>query len=240
MPGRQRQLAEAVLASGRPVVALLSSGRPLIVPFLAERARALVATWFLGAGAGQAIAEVLAGQFDPCGRLPVTWPRDVGQIPIFFAERPATRPTNPTDPYTSKYIDIPNEPLFPFGHGLSYAGVELDNLRLGQTEFRRGDRIRVEVDAQNLSEWPALETIFLFSRDLVAPASPPVLELKDSAKVKLAARQKRTVSFILAADDLSCLDPGLQPVLEPGEFDIFVGLSADRRFLLSARLRCRT
>ena len=238
LPGRQRQLAEAVLASGRPVVALLSSGRPLIAPFLAERARALVATWFLGAGAGQAIAEVLTGRFDPCGRLPVTWPRDVGQIPIFFSERPAARPAHPTDPFTSKYIDIPNEPLFPFGHGLSYAEVKLDNLRLGQAEFRHGDHISVEIDAQNLSDRPALETIFLFSRDLVASAAPPVLELKDWAKVKLASRQKRTVSFTLAAKDLSCLDANLQPMLEPGEFDIFVGLSADRRFLLSSRLRC--
>ncbi len=238
LPGRQRQLAEAVLASGRPVVVLLSSGRPLIVPFLAERARALVATWFLGAGAGQAIAEVLTGRFDPTGRLPVTWPLDVGQIPIFFAERPAARPANPTDPFTSKYIDLPNEPQFPFGHGLSYAQVKLDNLRLGQAEFRPGDRIRVEIDAENLSDRPARETIFLFSRDRVAAAAPPVLELKDWAKVELAPRQKSAVVFNLAADDLSCLDADLQPRLEPGDFDVFVGLSADRRFLLSARLRC--
>ncbi|MCI4678420.1 glycoside hydrolase family 3 C-terminal domain-containing protein [Rhodoblastus acidophilus] len=238
LPGRQRQLAEAVLSSGRPVVALLSSGRPLIVPFLAERARALVATWFLGAGAGEAIAEVLTGRFDPTGRLPVTWPLDVGQIPVFFAERPAARPANPTDPFTSKYIDLPNEPLFPFGHGLSYAQVKLDNLRLAHAEFRRGDRIRVAIDAQNLSDRPAFETIFLFSRDCVATAAPPVLELKNWAKVKLAARQKRTVRFALAAEDLSCLDADLRPMLEPGDFDIFVGLNADRRFLLSAPLRC--
>jgi beta-glucosidase len=181
----------------------------------------------------------VAGRFAPCGRRPVTWPRDLGQIPIFFAERPAARPANPADPFTSKYIDIPNEPLFPFGHGLSYARVELSALRLGPAECRRGDHIRVEIDAQNLSERPALETIFLFSRDRVAFAAPPVLELRDWAKVKLAARQKRTVCFTLATEDLSCLDANLQPILEPGEFDIFVGLSADRRTLHSARLRCR-
>ena len=239
LPGRQSELAEAVLSTGRPVVAVLSSGRPLIVPSLAERAHALVATWFLGAGAGKAIAEVLTGRFNPTGRLPVTWPRVVGQIPIFFAERPAARPANPTDPFTSKYIDAPNEPLFPFGHGLSYAEVKLANLRLGQTEFGPGDKITVEVDARNLSGRPAQETIFLFSRDRVAAAAPPVLELKDWAKVELGARRKKTVSFTLAAENLSGLDAALEWRLEPGDFDIFVGLNADRRFLFSARLRCR-
>ncbi|MGO8739190.1 glycoside hydrolase family 3 N-terminal domain-containing protein [Rhodoblastus sp.] len=239
LPGRQRELAEAVLATGRPAVALLFSGRPLIVPWLAERARAMVAAWFLGAGAGAAIAEVLTGRFNPTGRLPVTWPRAVGQIPIFFAERPAARPANPDDPFTSKYIDLPNEPLFPFGHGLSYAEVKLDKLRLGQEEFRPGDRITVEVEARNLSGRAARETIFLFSRDRVAAAAPLVLELKGWAKVELAPRRKKTVVFTLAAEDLSSLDADLAWRLEPGDFDIYVGLSADRRFLLSARLRCR-
>ncbi len=239
LPGRQRELAEAVLASGAPVVALLSSGRPLIVPWLAEGARALVATWFLGAGAGQAIAEVLTGRFNPTGRLPVTWPRDVGQIPIFFAERPAARPAKASDPFTSKYIDIPNEPLFPFGHGLSYAHVELANLRLGQGEFGPGDEITVEVDAENLSDVETEETIFLFARDRVATFAPPVLELKEWAKVELAPGGKKTVCFTLAAQGLACLDENFEPRLEPGEFDIFVGLSAERKSLLSARLRCR-
>jgi beta-glucosidase len=238
LPGRQRELAEAVLATGRPVVALLSSGRPLIVPWLAERARALIATWFLGARAGEAIAEVLTGRFNPTGRLPVTWPRAVGQIPIFFAERPAARPANPTDPFTSKYIDVPNEPLFPFGHGLSYSEVKLDNLRLGQEAFRAGDKVAVEVEARNLSDLATQETIFLFARDRVASAAPPVLELKGWAKVELEPRQTKKVSFTLAAEDLAGLDSALEWRLEPGDFDIFVGLDADRRYLLSARLRC--
>ena len=239
LPGRQRELAEAVLSTGRPVVALLSSGRPLIVPWLAERARALVATWFLGAGAGEAIAEVLTGKFNPTGRLPVTWPRVVGQIPIFFAERPAARPANPADPFTSKYIDVANEPLFPFGHGLSYAEVKLGNLRLDREEFRAGDKIAVDVEARNLSDRPAQETVFFFARDRVAAAAPPVLELKGWAKVELEPRQTKKLSFTLVAEELSGLDCALEWRLEPGDFDIFAGLSADRRFLLSARLRCR-
>ncbi|PPQ39471.1 beta-glucosidase [Rhodoblastus acidophilus] len=239
LPGRQRQLAEAVLASGRPVVALLSSGRPLIVPWLAERADALVATWFLGVAAGQAIAEVLTGRIDPAGRLPATWPQEVGQIPIFYAERPASRPLKDNDPFTSKYIDAPNDPQFPFGHGLSYARVELDRLRLGQSEFSARDILRVEVDAKNLSDRPSLQTVFLFARDRVASAAPPLLELKDWAKVALAPGETRTVTFTLAAQALACLGPDLTPRLEPGDFDISVGLSADRRALLSAPLVCR-
>jgi beta-glucosidase len=238
LPGRQRQLAEAVLASGRPVIALLSCGRPLMVSFLAERARALVATWFLGAAAGQAVAEVLTGQIDPAGRLPVTWPREVGQIPIFFAERPASRPLKPDDPFTSKYLDTSNDPLFPFGHGLSYGEVRLDHLRLDRAEFRAGETIRVEVAAENLSDRPALQTVFLFARDRVASAAPPVLELKDFCKASLAPGEKKTVVFALPAERLACLDAALEPKLEPGDFDIFVGLNADRRSLLSARLRC--
>jgi len=239
LPGRQRDLAEAVLATGRPVVAVLSLGRPLMVPWLAERADALLATWFLGVAAGQAVAEVLAGRIDPAGRLPVTWPREVGQIPIFYAERPASRPLKDNDPFTSKYIDAPNDPLFPFGHGLSYATVELDRLRLGQSEFGAGDILRVEVDAKNLSDRPALQTVFLFARDRVASAAPPLLELKDWAKVELAPGETKTVTFTLAAQALACLGPDLTPRLEPGDFDISVGLSADRRALLSAPLACR-
>ncbi len=239
LPGRQQQLAEVVLASGRPVVAVLFSGRPLMVPFLAEKARALVAAWFLGAGAGRAVAEVLAGRVDPAGRLPVTWPRAVGQIPIHFSERPASRPLESDDPFTSKYIDTSNDPLFPFGHGLSYAKVRLDGLQLDRNEFKSGERIRVTVRAENLSSRPAVETVFLFSRDRVASFAPQVLELKGWAKVELAPGETATVAFTLDAEDLACLDAALTPRLEPGDFDILVGLSADRRSLLSARLRCR-
>lgn len=239
LPGRQRDLAEAVLAKGRPVVAVLSLGRPLMVPWLAERADALLATWFLGVAAGQAIAEVLTGHVDPAGRLPVTWPREVGQIPIFYAERPASRPLKDNDPFTSKYIDAPNDPLFPFGHGLSYAETRLENLRVSATDFCAGDALRIEVDIANVSDRPALQTIFLFARDRVASVAPPLLELKDWAKARLAPGEKTTVAFTLAAEALSCLGPDLEPRLEPGDFDILVGLSADRRKLLSARVRCR-
>ena len=237
LPGRQRQLAEAVLATGVPVVALLSSGRPLIVPWLVERAQALVATFFLGAGAGQAVADVLTGRFNPTARLAVTWPRDRGQIPIFYAQRSGGRPEDPENPYTSKYIDVETAPQFPFGHGLSYARVALSNLRATPETFSKRDRVRVEVEAKNLSDRQARETIFLFAHDIVAGIARPVLELKDWAKVELAPHEQKTVAFDLDPACFCGLGADYKPVLEPGEFDILVGLSADRNALLSARLR---
>ncbi|MGO9943059.1 MAG: glycoside hydrolase family 3 N-terminal domain-containing protein [Rhodoblastus sp.] len=237
LPGRQRALAEAVLGVGVPVVAVISSGRPLMIAWLAERAHALVATWFLGDAAGHAVADVLTGRFNPTGRLAVTWPREVGQIPIFHAARAAARPADPAEPFSSKYIDLPVEPLFSFGHGLSYARVTLRNLRAARNEFFRRDRIELKIDVVNQSTTATEETIFLFAHDLAASSARPLLELKSWAKVALAPREARTVALALPAESLCCLNENFKPVLEPGEFDIFVGLSADRKSLLTTRLR---
>ena len=120
LPGRQAELAMAVLDLGKPVVVSLSSGRPLMVPWLFERADAVLATWFLGSETGHAVGDVLSGKHNPSARLPISWPVDVGQIPIFYAQRPSGRPASPTEHYSAKYIDLPVDPQFPFGHGLSY------------------------------------------------------------------------------------------------------------------------
>ncbi len=133
LPGRQRAVAEAILAVGKPVVVTLSSGRPLTAPWLFERADAVLATWFLGQEAGHAVAEVLTGTFNPTGRLPLSWPRDVGQVPIFYNELPAGRPYAPGVHYSSTYLDLPPTPQFPFGHGLSYSRFALDDLRCKPT-----------------------------------------------------------------------------------------------------------
>jgi beta-glucosidase len=236
LPGCQRELAEGILAIGTPVVALLSSGRPLTVPWLVERAQALVATWFLGHAAGHAIADVLTGRFNPTARLPVAWPREVGQIPIFYAARSASRPANAADPYTSKYLDLSTEPLFPFGHGLSYSRVRLENLRANRTEFAAHDKIEVEVDAINEGQSSTEETIFLFIHDLVARVARPLLELKAWTKVEMAPGQIRTVTFVLMGESFSYPGETFEPVLEPGAFDIHVGLNADRNALLTTRL----
>jgi beta-glucosidase len=237
LPGRQRDLAEAVLATGIPVVAILSSGRPLMVSWLVERARAALATWFLGDMAGHAIADVLTGRFNPTGRLPVTWPREIGQIPIFYAERSSGRPPDSTDHFTSKYLDLPIEPLFPFGHGLSFSHVELENLRVSREEFQLEDRIEVKVDAVNEGKIATEETIFLFVHDIVATVARPLMELKAWTKVALSPGQTKTVAFTLTAECFCFPDESFEPVVEPGAFDILVGLNADRKSLLTTRLR---
>ncbi len=233
LPGAQGALADAIFDLGVPVVALISSGRPLTIPSIVEKARAVVATWFLGAEAGNAIADVLTGQFNPTGRLPVTWPRDVGQVPIFFAARPSGRPADPGDPYTSKYLDMPVEPQFYFGHGLSYCRFTLTNLRASKAAFKRGDELTIEVDVSNEGPAAGEATVFLFARDVVASVARPLLELKGVGKIALRPGEGGTVSFKLAAAALAFPGNDLTPVLEPGEFLLLAGQSADPRGLLT-------
>jgi beta-glucosidase len=237
LPGKQRQLAERIIAVGAPTIALLSSGRPLTAPWLIEEAQAVLATWFLGDMAGHAIADVLTGRFNPCARLAATWPRDVGQVPIFYASRSTGRPPDANNFYSSKYLDCPVEPQFPFGHGLSYARVTLANLRVNRLEFQRGDEVEARVDARNESEVATEETIFLFLHDVTARVARPLMELKAWAKIALAAGDCKTVAFTLSAESFSFPDEDMKPSFEPGAFEILVGLSADRKDLLTASLR---
>ena len=232
LPGRQAELADAILDSGKPVIVLLSSGRPLTVSRLFERAGAVLATWYLGSEAGHAVADVLSGRWNPTGRLPVSWPVHVGQIPVFYARLPTGRPFDPSFRYTSKYLDMSNEPLFPFGHGLSYTRFTLENPRADRSELRPGETVSIEIDATNDGERAGEETVLLFVRDPVASVSRPVLELKGMAKIALAAGERGTVRMTLAADDLSFVGNDIAPRLEPGLFELFVGPSAAREGLL--------
>jgi beta-glucosidase len=237
LPGRQGDLARAFLDLGKPVVVLVSSGRPLTIPAIVERANAIVATWFLGAEAGHAIADVLTGKCDPVGRLPVTWPRHVGQVPIFYAQRPSGRPADAGNAYSSKYLDIPTEPQFRFGHGLAYTRFALANLRAGAGTIRAGETITIEVDVTNTGSRPGETTIFLFARDLVASVARPVRELVGFARIALLPGETGTVSFALGDASLACLGPDLEPRLEPGDFELSVGESADPSRLLTIPLR---
>ena len=237
LPGAQHALANAILGLGKPVVTLISSGRPLMISKIAAGTKALLATWFLGVEAGHAIADVLTGKFNPAGKLPVTWPREVGQVPIFYAERPSGRPANPDDPYTSKYLDMPVTPLFFFGHGLSYSRFSMSNLRADKAEFRRADELIIELDVLNEGPSAGEETIFLFARDLVASVARPLLELKGTCKIALAPTESGTVCFRLAAEALAFPGRDLARVFEPGEFLLLVGPSADPRGLLKLKVR---
>lgn len=241
LPGKQRRFAEAVFerahALAKPVIVVLFSGRPLVIPWLVEKADAVLAAWFLGSEAGNAIGDVLTGRVSPSGRTPVTWPRAAGQIPIFFGERNGGRPANPADHYTSKYLDVPNEPLFPFGHGLTYGRFALTNLRVTPLEVEDIDTMQISVDVRNEGARAAQETVFLFTHDKIASVARPLLELKGFAKIELQPGEAGTVTLSLRASELRFLGIDLEPVFEPGEVEILVGPCADRLQLLTATVR---
>ena len=241
LPGKQRQFAEAVFekarAANKPVIVVLFSGRPLVVPWLVEKADAVLAAWFLGSESGNAIAEVLTGRVSPSGRTPVTWARAEGQIPIFFGERPGGRPANPKDHYTSKYLDVPNEPLFPFGHGLTYGRFSLFNLRVTPLNAEDIDTLNIRVDVRNDGARAAQETVFLFTHHKVASVARPLLELKGFAKIDLRPGETGTVTLSLRGTELRFLGIDLEPVFEPGDVEILVGPCADRAQLLAATVK---
>jgi beta-glucosidase len=241
LPGRQRAFADAVFdraaTLGKPVIVILFSGRPLVVPWLVERADAVLAAWFLGSEAGNAIGEVIMGRVSPSGRTPVTWARAAGQVPIFFGQRPSGRPADPKDRFTSKYLDVSNEPLFPFGHGLSYGHFTLSNLRVTTDRVTENDTVVVRVDVANDGKRAAEETVFLFTHDKLASVARPVLELKGFGKITLAPGESGSVTLFLPAADLRFLGLDLQPVFEAGEVEILVGPCADRSRLLAASIR---
>jgi beta-glucosidase len=241
LPGRQRVFAEAVFerakALDKRVVVILFSGRPLIVPWLMEKADAVLAAWFLGSEAGNAIADVVMGRVSPNGRTPVTWPRAMGQIPLFFAQRPTGRPANPQQHFTSKYLDVPNEPLFAFGHGLTYGRFVLSNLRVTPDKVTANDTIEVRVDLINEGARAAEETVFLFIHDRIASVARPLLELKGFGKIRLRPGERDTVTLHLPASELRFLGLDLKPVFEPGEVEILVGPCADRSRLLVGSVR---
>jgi beta-glucosidase len=241
LPGRQRELAEALFqraaALRKPVIVILFSGRPLIVPWLFEKADAVLAAWFLGSEAGNSIGDVILGQVSPSGRTPVSWARATGQIPLFFGQRPSGRPADPKDHFTSKYLDVPNEPLFPFGYGLSYGAFKLSNLRVPEGKVTEYDTITVRVDVENEGARAAEETVFLFAHDKLASVARPVLELKGFGKITLGPGKAGTVTMLLPAAELKFLGLDLRPLFEPGEVELLVGPCADRARLLTATIR---
>jgi beta-glucosidase len=241
LPGIQQELCDAICerakALGKPLIAVVFSGRPLAIPSLLERADAVLAAWFPGSEAGHAIADLLIGRASPSGRSAVSWPRAVGQVPIFFGERPSGRPAAATDHFTSKYIDVPNEPLVPFGFGLTYGEFALSNLRVTPQSADEQASIEVRVDVANLGRHEAEETVFVFVRDVLASLSRPLLELRGFAKIQLKPGASGSVKVTFPAASLRFLDAQLKPVFEPGDLEVLVGPCADRTRLLSKTIR---
>jgi beta-glucosidase len=217
---------------------LLSAGRPLTLPWLFERARAVMALWFPGIEVGNAVADLLLGHANASGKLPITWPRSVGQIPIFYSERPTGRPFSSTDMYTSGYLDMLVTPQFPFGHGLSYAQWEFRNLRAPQ-QVTLADAIVVEADVRNAGAMTGETTVFFFIRDVIGWPAPPVMELRGFQRVRLDPGGTKTVTFELAVPALAFPGGDLGPPVQAGTFELMVGPSAAPEALLRTRIDVR-
>jgi beta-glucosidase len=241
LPGYQLALARTVMSAARlstggdskPIVVVLMNGRPLAIPELASDAPAIVESWFLGSQHGSAVADVLFGDYNPGGKLPVTFPRATGQIPIYYNHRNTGRPPDPAEKFTSKYLDLPSTPLFPFGYGLSYTTFEYSNLRLSTLKLGAGDSLEIAFDLRNTGERAGDEVAQVYVRDDVASVAEPVRALKAFRRITLRPGETRSVAFKLGPDSFALYDRRMRRVVEPGTFTVYVG--TDSNALLSAR-----
>lgn len=227
LPGRQLDLVKAIHATGKPYAVILKNGRPLTINWLAENSPAILVTWHSGTMGGAAVADVVFGDANPSGKLPVTFPRNVGQIPLYYNHKSTGRPLETENRYTSKYLDVPNTPLYPFGYGLSYTEFRLHNLQLDKTQILPGGSVKVSVEAENTGKRAGDEVIQLYIHDVAASVTRPVKELKGFKRISLRPGEKQTVSFTLTPKELSFLDKNLKPTIEPGEIQVFVGNSSE-------------
>ena len=237
LPGLQNHLVSqiAAAAKGRPVAALLLNGRPLAINHLAATVPAILEAWFPGTMGGQAIADVLFGDVNPSGKLVMSFPRHAGQVPVYYAQKNTGRPLSP-EKYTSKYLDLPNTPLFPFGHGLSYTAFSYGPVRLNAATMPWQGEIKATVTVTNTGARAGDEVVQLYLRDLAACVTRPVKELKGFKKVRLEAGASCTVEFTITSAELTFLGLDLAPLMEPGEFEVMLGgssaISSGPRFTL--------
>tara|TARA_R110002124_G_scaffold89692_1_gene229306 strand:+ start:32055 stop:34280 length:2226 start_codon:yes stop_codon:yes gene_type:complete len=223
LPGVQEDLAKEIHKLNKPTVAVLMNGRPLTINWLDENIAAILETWFLGTTAGNAIADVLVGDYNPSGKLPMTFPRHVGQIPIHYNMKNTGRPFEADNKYTSKYLDISNDPLYPFGYGLSYTTFDYGAINLSSNLMTSTDTIKVKIEVRNTGEFGGEEVIQLYLKDKVASVSRPVKELKAFKKIYLDAGESKSVTFTITNDELSFYRIDMSYGSEPGDFILFIG-----------------
>lgn len=226
--GRQRELIQAVEATGTPTVVVLINGRPLTINWTAEHIPVIIEAWFIGEQGGHAIADVLFGDYNPSGRLSITIPRHAGQLPaVYFFKPSKEQRRNPGRGRTTAYVDMPMEPLFEFGHGLSYTSYAYSNLKITPLKTYPGASIEVSCDVTNSGDVAGTETVQLYINDAISSVTTPVKLLKGFQKVRLEPGETKTVTMILTPYDLSLLDRHLERVVEPGIFEVMIGKSSD-------------
>jgi beta-glucosidase len=217
LPGRQDKLLRAVVETGTPTILLLIQGRPATINYAAEHVPAILEGWYLGQAAGTAVADVLFGDANPGGKLPITFPRSVGQLPVYYYHKPSAR---------RGYLFADKSPLFPFGYGLSYTRFKFTNLRLAPPKITMGENALVRVDVTNIGKRPGDEVVQLYLRDQVSSLTRPIKQLKGFQRITLQPGETKTVAFTLTPEALSFLNAEMQRVVEPGLFDVMVGSSS--------------
>lgn len=226
IPAIQQRLLKALLAAGKPVVLVLFTGRPLALTWEAEHVPAILNVWFGGTEAAKAITDALFGDVNPSGKLTATFPKNVGQIPLYYSHKTTGRPLGEGkwfEKFRSNYLDVDNEPLYPFGFGLSYTDFSYGDIKLDKERFAAGDSLMVSVSLKNTGKVQGAETVQLYIRDKVGSITRPVKELKAFRKVWLKPGEEREVRFTLSEEDLKFYNAELKHVAEPGEFDLFIG-----------------
>ncbi len=228
IPESQKKLINELVATGKPVVLVLMSGRPLNISEEMDLPVSILQVWHPGVEAGNAIADVVFGDYNPSGKLTATWPRNVGQIPIYYSARNTGRPA-PADrfeKFKSNYLDAPNTPLLPFGYGKSYTTFEISEVKAERASFKPGEEIKLTAKVTNTGDYDGEEVVQLYIGDKVRSITPPVKELKGFKKIRLQKGESREVSFVITADDLKFYNSQLEYVFEPGEFQFFIGDSS--------------
>jgi len=227
LPGRQMDLVKEIQATGKPTIVVLVNGRPPTIEWIVDNVPAILESWMGGSQAGNAIADIVFGDVNPGGKLPVTFPRTVGQVPIYYNHMNTGRPPEANNRYTSKYLDVPWTPLFPFGYGLSYTQFKITNLQLSAQSIPANGRLTVSVDVEDVGRRTGDEVVQLYIRDVAASMTRPVKELKGFQRVTLQPGEKRRVEFVLTAAQLGFWNREMRFVVEPGEFKVMVGPNSE-------------
>lgn len=229
IPGKQEELALELINTGTPVIVMIMAERPLVFPELNEKASAILYAWHLGTRAGDALADILSGDYNPSGKLAMSIPVNEGQIPIYYNAKASGRPFNASDKYTSKYLDVSNKALYPFGFGLSYSSFEYGEIHLDREKISMNDSLVASVIVRNTGEFGGQEVVQLYVHDLLGSLTRPVRELKGFRKISLEAGESREISFSLCEKDLRFINGKLEYMTEAGEFEIFIGTDSETR-----------
>lgn len=228
LPGNQQELLEEIYKVNKNIVLVLNNGRPLTIPWASENIPAIVEAWHLGTETGNAVAQVLYGDYNPSGKLPMSFPRNVGQVPIYYNQHSTGRPIDSDkNVFWSHYSDVEKTPLYPFGHGLSYTTFAYSNLKISKASFAKGEPVKVTVEVKNTGNYDGKEVVQLYIRDVAGSLSRPVKELKGFELASFKKGESKTIAFTLTEKELGFYDNDGNYLVEPGIFKVFVGTNSN-------------